>query len=209
MIPSVQPLDMIVRTVRVLIKCGCKEEEENNCPADGSDEQPVCTENSCQGQDGKCTTGQYQGCDCEQLECPDISKGMFLCIWCGGKTDDGKCKGDPDDDYELAGCDCQDTPDWNQPPPCKLRPNASLISQKLLNLPDIVYDPPVPTSSAKSEPSCDQKEPSGVPWNVFSPGVYTSFCENMRENKTNQVGDVVDSEGNSIPIKAVKLATSN
>lgn len=118
MTPNAQLLGMTARTAGVSIKCvfrlilavsflqplffplqisnqlgGCEEEEESKCPADGSDEQPVCTDNSCQGQDGKCTTGQYHGCDCEHLECPDPTKGMFLCIWCGGKTEDGKCKG--------------------------------------------------------------------------------------------------------------------
>ncbi|KAI9646001.1 hypothetical protein NHQ30_005439 [Ciborinia camelliae] len=140
----------------------------------------------------------------KMLECPDLTKGMFLCIWCGGKTEEGKCKGDPDDDYEFAGYDCEDTPDWNQPPPLKVRLNAALNSQKLLNLPDIVYDPPALTSSAKPQPSCDPKESSGVPWNVFSPGVHTSFCENMGDNKTNQVGKVVDSKGNPIHIKTAK-----
>lgn len=55
-------------------------------------------------------------------------------------------------------------------------------SPSLLDLPDILYDSPIPTSSSKLESSCSQKDASETPWNVFLAVVCTDFCEGMRED---------------------------
>lgn len=70
--------------------CGCDEPE---CPADGADDQPQCSDTTCAGKDGQCTAGQYEGCNCDDEECPDMTKVSFWCSECGGKGADGKCKG--------------------------------------------------------------------------------------------------------------------
>jgi len=43
------------------------------------------------GQDGKCTTGQHQGCNCAILECPEIDH--FWCADCGGPDEAVNVKG--------------------------------------------------------------------------------------------------------------------
>ena len=68
--------------------------EEATCPASGSQEEPVCTDSSCAGNEGKCTSGDHKNCDCKELECPDLKKVIFICDNdCGGKDENGKCLG--------------------------------------------------------------------------------------------------------------------
>ncbi|TEY46285.1 hypothetical protein BOTCAL_0317g00050 [Botryotinia calthae] len=114
-----------------------------------------------------------------------------------------------DDDFEFAGYDCQDTPDWNQPPAQIIRPNSALIFPALLKLPDIVYDSPVPTSSAKPELSCGQKDASETPGNVFWVGIFTNFYGNIRETRLMELDELGIAKANPIPLKAAKLVVSN
>ncbi|KAF2794239.1 hypothetical protein K505DRAFT_337121 [Melanomma pulvis-pyrius CBS 109.77] len=58
----------------------------------------------------------------DEYGCPDLTKETFLCSWCGGKDDNGKCKGDPEDNNLWAGCICTPDPDWSLNPPGLRRP---------------------------------------------------------------------------------------
>lgn len=75
--------------------------EEDKCPADGADDQPQCTDDGCNEQNGKCTGGEHSGCDCKQQECPDPDKVTFWCSMCGGKDNNGNCKGVSELDFAL------------------------------------------------------------------------------------------------------------
>ncbi|KAF2237169.1 hypothetical protein EV356DRAFT_496718 [Viridothelium virens] len=67
--------------------------EADNCPAEGSKEQPECIDDACEGKDEKCMTGENEECDCKKPQCPDLRKYSFWCSECGGKDSDGKCRG--------------------------------------------------------------------------------------------------------------------
>ncbi|KAF1954179.1 hypothetical protein CC80DRAFT_494017 [Byssothecium circinans] len=58
----------------------------------------------------------------DESGCPDLTKNMFYCLMCGGSDENGKCKGDPEDDNEFAGCKCNPDPDWSVNPPGLVRP---------------------------------------------------------------------------------------
>ncbi|KAH8719332.1 hypothetical protein GQ44DRAFT_809724 [Phaeosphaeriaceae sp. PMI808] len=80
---------------------GCACEPEKKCPVENA--KPECIEKACTGLNGKCTTGEHNGCSCkgcptgdQQPQCDDEQK-------CKGK--DGKCTvGD------NAGCGCKQSP---------------------------------------------------------------------------------------------------
>ena len=65
------------------------------CPDDGSEDQPSCSDDDCAPEDGTCTGGEHKDCKCKEaeVECPDLDKYIFFCSRCGDKGDDGKCKG--------------------------------------------------------------------------------------------------------------------
>ena len=67
--------------------------EDDTCHASSSQEEPECTDSTCAGKDGKCTSGDHKNCDCKDPECPDLKKSIFLCDDCGGKDATRKCKG--------------------------------------------------------------------------------------------------------------------
>lgn len=71
---------------------GC---DETECPVDGADNQPDCSdETGCAGQNGQCTAGEFEGCNCKETECPDLDEHTFWCNSdCGGNDGTGKCKG--------------------------------------------------------------------------------------------------------------------
>ena len=83
-----------------------------SCPT--GDKEPQCS--ACNGQDEKCTTGESKGCSCKSSGCPEPGYTPF-CDFCGGKGNDGKCKGISDANNLWSGCDCLDfDKDVPQPP---------------------------------------------------------------------------------------------
>jgi hypothetical protein len=87
---------------------------------------------------------------------------------------------------KWVGCDCMDDPDWSIQTPGLKRADYGAGQAALDALPDITYaDPVVPTPTPLPNPECDSTKNSKVPWNVFSPGIYTTFCDNLnRGDKT-------------------------
>jgi hypothetical protein len=99
-----------------------------------------------------------------------------------------------------VGCECNDEPDWSTEIAALKRPNAIEHQIALMNMPKIIYpDPIVPTPAPLPGPECDSTLSSKVPWNVFSPGVYTNFCNTLNGgDKTQAFTQSVDSKGNVI-----------
>ncbi|KAF2474288.1 uncharacterized protein BDR25DRAFT_340814 [Lindgomyces ingoldianus] len=58
----------------------------------------------------------------DEFGCPDITK-RFYCLECGGQDENGKCKGDPEDNNMFKGCRCHPDPDWSKNPPGLVRPD--------------------------------------------------------------------------------------
>lgn len=58
---------------------------------DGKSQHPIEIKSVVKG--CKCTKGEHGGCDYKELEWPDLSKQPFWCDNCGGKDDEGNCKG--------------------------------------------------------------------------------------------------------------------
>lgn len=175
--------------------------EEDTCPADGSEDQPKCADDACAGGNGKCATGGHEGCSRKQPDCPDITKVTFFCSDCGGKGADGKCEGDPEDGNIWVGCDCTNDLDWNSQTPALHRPDAHKHQQALAALPVISY-PSKPTLTSLPKPKCDMTDSSKVPWNIFPPSVYTSFCSTINGGHNSKgLTQIVDSRGNVTPPK--------
>ncbi|KAL9129683.1 MAG: hypothetical protein Q9217_001925 [Psora testacea] len=63
-----------------------------------------------------------------------------------------------------------------------------------------------PGSSKKADPECDMHESSGVPFNVFSDGVYKRFCEAVDKDKKTELAQIVGPDGFEIPPKAKRNA---
>ncbi|KAK0111612.1 hypothetical protein ONS95_001958 [Cadophora gregata] len=75
----------------------------------------------------------------EEQECPEMDTHVFHCGECGGPDEQGKCKGDPEYDYEFKGCDCAPDLDWSKDIPGLKRPNFGRGSARLMRLQDIKY----------------------------------------------------------------------
>ena len=76
----------------------CTEEE---CSAD---EQPDCKDETCKGEDGKCTEDDHKGCECKDTCARADGEAAPKCADenCKG-GEDGKCTADGD----LKGCECE------------------------------------------------------------------------------------------------------
>ena len=118
---------------------------------------------------------------------------VFLsCLVCSMLTK--RIEQDPEDDNNWQDCDCSDDPDWSlNPTPQRVRPDAKKHRQALANTPDIEY-PPDPLPDAK----CDQTKSSQVPYNVFSPGVYSNFCNDVDQDKSKALTETLDSSSKVI-----------
>lgn len=186
--------------------CAC---EEQSCPTDGADDQPVCTDDeACDANDeGVCTVGEHKDCKCKKPNCPAIDRNDFWCAAdCGGKGADGKCKGWSDENGNFQGCECRDDPNFSTAPPALHRQDTAAHRHSLAHFPDIEYgNSPADLPS----PKCDMNKASRVPWNVFSPGVYQSFCNSITDKtKKNKKDARVNSKGEEqTPKRAVSRSS--
>lgn len=73
--------------------------------------------------------------------------------------------------------------------------NAAILNA----LPDISVSPTEPSSTPLPKPSCDTNSVSNIPYNVFSPGVFSKFCETVVSNdKSKALQQTVDSNGDVV-----------
>lgn len=109
---------------------------------------------------------------------------------------------DPDEDPPnlWKSCECNAEPDWNSWPDDKLtRTNVAQHQAVLNSLPDISAAQPSSSSTPLPKPSCDSNDVSGIPYNVFDPGVFTKFCNTLDGgDKSKALKQTVDSSGNVI-----------
>ena len=92
-----------------------------------------------------------------------------------------------------------DEPDWKSQSPPLIRNDYAANAAILNALPDLVATPTQPSPTALPKPSCDTNSVSNIPYNVFSPGVFTNFCAAVNKNgKGKALQQTVDSSGNLV-----------
>ncbi len=172
------------------------------CPSQDSRFYPTCSKSICQGKNGKCTTDLMKPCPCSDTSsnCPtdfDKSPPPF-CSSCGGKA--SQCT-----TGDHVGCNCiepiesngigPDPPDW-------LDAQQTLLGQ---------IGEYTPGSGGASPASCNTTDGhiSELPFNVFSPGVFSNFCDSVKSDAKTQLAQIVDASGNVIPPKAKDKAVVN
>lgn len=80
-------------------------DNKDQCPEEGSNDQPKCSDESCLGQkDGKCTVGDHKDCSCGKEQCPKEGDQQPSCKDESCKAKDGKCT-----EGEHKDCECKNT----------------------------------------------------------------------------------------------------
>ena len=152
--------------------------EATDSPADDSMDQPKGSDDDCIIQNGECIGGHPEGFICGRAKCPDLTKYIFFCSDCGGRDDQGKCKGvrqslvrvryrrranianeqDPTEDPPnlWQGCECTEDPDWKSQMSALVRPGVGRHQAALQALPDISMAPSQPSTSSLPDASYER-----------------------------------------------------
>lgn len=102
------------------------------------------------------------------------------------------------DDENLKGlwkdCDCIPDPDWTKQPKPLVRQDVAKHQKALAEVPMRGPD----DDKGIGKPVCLGNDATPIPRDVFSPGVYSQFCEVVKKNPKELFSLYVDAEGNPI-----------